>query len=267
MAIRVDATSDRLIRTASLLSYDADYTVSFWMYLQAEPSSGNNGSLFSLNRNNATGDSHDHWRITESSTNSFLDIRVQTGGSGSTTVTGTTNILGSGWNHIGFIRAGNADRKAYLNGVLEVSNTASHSARSVPTRQEMGGIGSANAQALSQFSARIACIKIWQAALTLTELELEMQTVRPSRFANLHIWTPSIPFISPSVATERVADYSGNGFDWTEGGTLSDEDSPPVSWGSRVIMPQQGTVVAPTLTYPNLERAFRGVHRGLVKAA
>ena len=70
----------------------------------------------------------------------------------------------------------------------------------------------------------IAHVRVWDAVLTQAELEAERYTARPARFANLHLWSP---LWSPS----DVADYSGNGRNWTVGGTLATVDGPPVAWG------------------------------------
>lgn len=68
---------------------------------------------------------------------------------------------------------------------------------------------------------------LWNVVLTSTELEHERWTRRPQRWSDLYLWSPMW-----AGASERAKDYSGNGRDWTEGGTLTDEDHPPVSWGA-----------------------------------
>lgn len=81
------------------------------------------------------------------------------------------------------------------------------------------------------FNGTVSAVKAWDAVLTQAEIEQERWTILPRRFADLHLWTPMFP-----GSGERVRDYSGNGKDWTEGGTLADEDGPPVSWGASSIM-------------------------------
>ena len=71
-----------------------------------------------------------------------------------------------------------------------------------------------------------AHVKVWDAILSAAELEQERWTIRPQRLANLHLW-------SPLWSTSDLNDYSGNGRNWTGGGTLASEDGPPVSWGAR----------------------------------
>jgi len=72
-----------------------------------------------------------------------------------------------------------------------------------------------------------AHVKVWDAILTAAELEAERWTIRPKRLANLHLW-------SPLWNTSDLNDYSGNGRNWTAGGTLATEDGPPLSWGAPV---------------------------------
>jgi hypothetical protein len=80
---------------------------------------------------------------------------------------------------------------------------------------------------------RLTAIKCWQAALTAEERAAEMYSIRPVRTANLHSWHPAI---AADKAT-ALKDFSGNGRDWTEQGTLSvASQTPPVSWGARVLV-------------------------------
>ena len=79
------------------------------------------------------------------------------------------------------------------------------------------------------FSGRIHAIKIWNTALTEAEIAQEVYTVAPRKLDSLWGWYPTRP-----GSGERAKDYSGNGRDWTEGGTLTDDDPPPISWGGRI---------------------------------
>lgn len=75
------------------------------------------------------------------------------------------------------------------------------------------------------FSGRIHAIKIWNTALTEAEIAQEVYTVAPRKLDSLWGWNPTRP-----GSGERAKDYSGNGRNWTEGGTLTDDDPPPISW-------------------------------------
>lgn len=77
------------------------------------------------------------------------------------------------------------------------------------------------------WDGRIGPIKMFNSVLTADELELERQKILPVALGNVYLFSPTFP-----GAGEREKDYSGNGRDWTVVGTLTDEDHPPVSWGS-----------------------------------
>lgn len=92
----------------------------------------------------------------------------------------------------------------------------------------------------SWLNGRFANIKVWDAVLTQTELEQEKWSVRPRRFANLHLWAPC------RIASE-LFDYSGNGRTLTATGTLTTEDGPPVPWGANSIVVPFAAAVTPTV--------------------
>lgn len=58
------------------------------------------------------------------------------------------------------------------------------------------------------------------------KLRKAMDSTYPQRTANLHIWTPAVE----NTAGNADNDYSGNGNNWTAGGTLTLEDGPPIAW-------------------------------------
>lgn len=81
-----------------------------------------------------------------------------------------------------------------------------------------------------------AATKVWDTVLTDAELYREMWSYVPRRFANLNLWSPHF-----SGSSERIRDYGANGYDWTEGGTLTDEAGPPITWGIALpAFPPQG---------------------------
>jgi len=69
----------------------------------------------------------------------------------------------------------------------------------------------------------IGPVKIWDAALTDAEIAQERWGIRPRRTTNIHIWSP---------LQVNSIDYSGQGRNWTESGTPTYEDGPPVGWGA-----------------------------------
>jgi hypothetical protein len=78
---------------------------------------------------------------------------------------------------------------------------------------------------------RFAGVKVWDAALTTDELELEASILRPARFTNLHAWWPMFD----ATLANNLIDYSGNGKTLTSAGTLTMEDQVAVSYGAPVI--------------------------------
>ena len=73
------------------------------------------------------------------------------------------------------------------------------------------------------WNGRVAHAKVWAARLTQAEFMREKWSARPCRMANLSSWSPLLV---------NAKDYSGNGHNWTENGTLTYEDGPPVGWGA-----------------------------------
>lgn len=83
------------------------------------------------------------------------------------------------------------------------------------------------------FNGCLAAVKAWNAALTVNELQNEMRQYEPRRFANLVGFWPILP-------GGRTADYSTNGNAFTDNGTNTDEEGPPIPWKlarSRYVLP------------------------------
>lgn len=140
-----------------------------------------------------------------------------------TEVTGS-NLTTGVWYHIAIVRVSEFSLRIYLDGTLDITNTNNFSNNS---RWEFGAVGTGNND---RADIRLAHIKYWDAELTAEEVQQEMRVIRPHRSANLAGWYPLFP-----GSGERTRDYSGLGRNFTEGGTLTDEDGPPVSWGAPVI--------------------------------
>ena len=217
MAIRFDAAADYLSRTANLPGYDP-VTWCAWVYISTDTDAV--ASLFVLT--NGTGTTFDSLQLSTDGTT--LRILTQNGS------TSGTNLSTGTWYHLAYTRSGNT-HLAYINGVLDITRSDAN----VVTVQAMG-TGGNSAQT---FNGLLHSIKIWDGvALSAAEIAQEMQTNHPQRFANLHIWSPTF-----DGTTERARDYSGNGYNWTENGTLADEAPPPISWGaSPIVMPIVTTV-------------------------
>lgn len=221
MSIRFDAAADRIVRTSSVLSSRAPYTAMCWTY----PVSVSAFSfIFSLNVNDQF-DSSEGFGITSAgllgvSSNSFF----------ASDVTGST-LSENTWYHLAMVRTSmTGDLLLYLNGVLDITHAHSTEFQSTSTRMEFGGASTGDS---SPFSGRVAALKLYSTNLSVTEIQQEMYKILPSRTDSLTGWYPGFP-----GATERLADYSGLARNWTEAGTLTDEDPPPVGWGAWSLYPQ-----------------------------
>lgn len=70
-------------------------------------------------------------------------------------------------------------------------------------------------------------VYVFDRVLTEAELLHLSHSIRPNVGGTMPVlW-------SPLWSTSDVQDYSGNGYNWTVGGTLSNADMPPVSWGAQ----------------------------------
>jgi hypothetical protein len=229
VSILYDNGGEFLQRTASVLDYNAAYTVCLWAYV-TNTSLGTFPAFFSVNI--ATGDGtsgYDYLATTENG--DYLSIGSQ---AGETTDAGGVQFTNGTWVHVALVRPDTTQLLGYVNGALRI--TASGSAT--------GGRGAAGSMSVakfydvySQLGGRTFALKIWQEALTAAQIAQEMHTILPRHWGSLWGWWPMLP-----GSGERTRDYGGNGRTWTENGTLSDTDHPPVSWGAGPIT--AGTVVS-----------------------
>lgn len=79
------------------------------------------------------------------------------------------------------------------------------------------------------WNGRISGMRVWSTELTQAQLEGEMWFTLAQHTTSLNRSVPSF-----AGSGERARDYSGNGYNLTEGGTLSDEGDPPVLWTNTV---------------------------------
>lgn len=222
MAVRFDAAADRLARTSGVIDYNASYTIMGWFMIVTD--TNNYANIFALSDNSSNNSDF----LTTNSDGTTFAVGRTSGGAGSFTINAGTALSLNTWYHGALVRdTGAGNLYAYLNGTLDATNSSSIASRAASTRTECGGATTGN---LSPFNGRMYAVKAWQAALTAAEIRNEMNLIRPARFANIHLWTPLL-----AGSGERVRDYSGAGRDWTEGGTLTDEAPPPVSWGGRSL--------------------------------
>lgn len=218
MAIGLDASGDRLIRTTDLPDYNAAYTCTLWFHLVAAPTADRDILTISYNSpdNQAASDAQDKLgvsnvprfvrRINNASNSSFGPNPASTGQ----------------WYFVGMRRTSATSLVTFVDGTFGNVGTTDVSSRSAADKMVLG------TRFMGLMNARFAALKFWTAALTDEEIANEMHTIRPQRTSDLYGWWPLFSHTD-------LADYSGNGRDWTAQGTLTTEDGPPVSWGASPI--------------------------------
>lgn len=211
MAVRIDADQDYFTRSSDLLDYNANYTWMGWVYF-IDLTSSNVGMIFDLT---LSGTEHDALRIVDDP-DGRLEIAVD-----NVVVTGTA-LSAATWYHLTMVRRGVTDREIYLDGVSDITSSQDTTGRSAGSGMFVGDIGVVSVWS----NARFAGMKAWATDLSVAEIANEMSSIVPRTFPNLYGWWPVFP-----GSGERTRDYSGNGRDWTENGTLTDEAGPPVTWG------------------------------------
>lgn len=216
MAVRFDANADYLRLSSGLLDYNSGYTIMCWAYPVSNPAA--QITLFSVANNGSNLD-----RLRSNSGGTSWSSQSIVGGT-SVNTTGASVSYGS-WQHWAMVRRDASNLDTYLNGTLDATSNQSVSGRAAAAQLDIGNSNGAS----TYFNGRVFAIKIWDVALTAAEIAQEMNTVAPRKLANLWGWYPTRP-----GSGERAKDYSGNGRDFTEGGTLTDEDPPPISWGGRI---------------------------------
>lgn len=232
MSIRFNAATDRILRTSSIPSFDADYGFDLWFYIVNELADGGYGTLFHIDRGAIASQPNDWWGIQRSGATTRLAISTSANSGASYAETFGTAALASGqWYKCSGHRTGNASRLAYLDGALEVTHTASYSGRLAPTRMECGG-ASGNIRAID---GRIANVIVWAGSAPDTS-DFQRPRGMPSRLTDLHLWTPNWVGV-------RLQDMSGNARDWISSGTLNDEDDPPVMWGRGPMLTQYAMAI------------------------
>lgn len=237
MAIRKDASGDTISRTTNLPTITS-FTIMGWFKLSVDR------NTYSALLSFGTNSSSPYYSILTDGSGTDLYVYNSSG----LTTTGTSLTVGT-WVHAALTVAGTgAGQVAFIrNGVA----TSTHAGSATPTAGiiVIGSTPSDN----DWLNGCVAAVKIYSAVLTAAEIAKEMQQYLPVRTANLNGFYPML-----STSDDEV-DFSGNGNNWTIGGTLATEDGPPIPWKTgrkRVITP--ASVAAPftwqPLTYPEYRR-------------
>ncbi|GAA3721694.1 hypothetical protein GCM10022224_103920 [Nonomuraea antimicrobica] len=212
MAVRFDADGDGYTRVTGLASV-ASWTVTCWARL-------------AVNRGTATV----LWQIDNGSGTNRLRcnawdgaaLTYQTDSGGWFGTAGQTMTVGT-WYYIGISADANP-------GLVRVRIRAAGSttwAGGSPTQTNVtisaNTLRIGDGQAANEFlNGTLAAVKVWNAPLTMNELELESSTYMPQRTVGLRGWYPF-------TRVENV-DYSGLGQVLTPGSGATLEDGPPIPW-------------------------------------
>lgn len=246
MAIRFNASADRYRRTTGLPSIQ-NFTVCGWSKFITDRGDVAQGMVTWEPEVLA----YITWRY------GFGDSRMAIGSfdGGTENVVKFTNKPALGAWFFWYLRCSGSGANLLQGGWAAAGSSAFTEQRSTTIRS---GTGTAIILAQDSYGGwtdqAMAGVKVWGAALTDAELLLEMQVLRPVRFADLNAWTP---FIDATVA-DNANDLSGNGRNWTAGGTLTVEQGPPVGWGGRGQRTVVPSAVSYTLTADNGSIALTG---------
>jgi hypothetical protein len=216
MAVRFDsATTDALRISSGLFDYNAAYTIMAWVYPVSNPAADMQPFSIAVDGSNL-----DQLRTGSGATS--WSARSIVGGTA--VATGTASVDYATWQHLVLQRTDSSNVYLWKDGSQSTASNQAAGGRSAATQLDAGN-GRAGTTPLN---GRMYALKAWTVALTAAEILTEMRSVRPIRLANYWGWWPARP-----GATERLKDYSGNGRNWTEVGTLTDEDPAPIWWGAR----------------------------------
>lgn len=219
MAVRFDATGDWLTRSSgALLDYNAAYTMMGWFYVTTDL------NTYSVCMALANGGTYTRYDLLSTDADGVtLRVGDEVGGN-----TGTALSTGT-WYHLAMVRTSVTQLLGYLNGTLDI--TRNHASVAGATAVGLMEVGNTGGGAGNQFDGRVMAIKYWSRALTGDEVRAEMNALRPLDTTSIYGWWPVFP-----GSGERTRDYGGAGLNWTENGTLTDEDPAPVSYGASVLV-------------------------------
>jgi hypothetical protein len=219
MAVRFDASGDKLTKTTGLPSnLQSSFTVTGWARIITDR---NDWSTFV----NLSYDSNEF-------------VYVQTSSDGLTwhmwTNNGNSNIYLATvdqWVYL-ILTISQIDNLATGGYILSGGNTVGWSSSISVSSASPTLFSFGDSVFTGEFlNGRLAYCKAWTTNLSDAELIAESNSIRPIRTADLWGFWPMFP-----GSGERVRDYSGNGNNLTEGGTLTDEEPPAVSWGAPIFV-------------------------------
>lgn len=222
MAVRFDTSGEEYTRSLALGSV-TNWTVTCWVKLMVDRAAT---SVV--------------WMIDDGSGGNYLRVTAwngsalayQTAGSAWFGVAGQTLAVGE-WTYIGLSSTANP-------GLAQVRVRTAGSSTfggSTPAQSNVtfnaGTLRIAAGQAAGEWlNGSIACVKVWDQALTVDELELESWTYQPQRTSGLRTWY--------ALIRPEGTDYGGLGQTLSGGTGTALDDGPPISWSAgrrRIVIP------------------------------
>jgi hypothetical protein len=241
VAVRFSSSSQQIDRGSNPLD-EQNFSVCFWYYCLGQGGSSSTfNPIFTLS--NSVGSSYRMLHF--SATGSDVHHGWSYGSSEILVSTSTNN-----WYFLGLTSSGTAtgDQDAYGAGVSDSISTESNDGAADSFTEDTFAFSGADSTYWA--NCRIAAFKAWDAVLTQAEIEKERWTYIPQRESNIHMWSPLI---------DDLTDYGPNGRDWTETGTVTYEDGPPISWGGSVLT--VGALLAAAAALPRHLAGIRGGRR------
>lgn len=215
MAVDFTGSTQGLYRTTSLPS-DTNFSACMWWYQTGDGGSDTYyNTIFSLEDSTTT----DYRRLYYNQTNDRLGLEWD----GSEYQSIISPVTNGAWHFIAVTCAGltTGDIDSYGVELPDATfSTASNSLAADTFTEAYMRVGIASST--NWMNGRVAALKVWDDVLTEAELYNERWTYRPQITTNLHGWWPFY---------EDTKDYSGNGKDFTEAGTIAYNLGPPIAWG------------------------------------
>lgn len=211
MAILFDAVGDVLFRDTALPSPTGSWTFMYWVQFNGLAAGVYADALW---LHTPTGGSTSYVFL---GGRGLSDIVYEPTGGAVTAVAGV--VEPNTWYHIAASSNAGAAPLVYLDGV-HVATAGSAIGAFTPARLRIGN----NPTAARSLLGRLAHLRIYEAVLTPSEIQIERLAPLHQRTANLN---SSYPFTDTATA---ITDISGNNRTLTVGGTLTTADGPPLGF-------------------------------------
>jgi hypothetical protein len=209
VAARADADGEEFFRASSVPDI-ASFTIMAWVR-PGGSLTGGHASFFNIDWGSG---SYVTCLMTSGHLFRLFNSDHGLSGTGSSMTDGT-------WYHVAMVcpglGPGGSTQLGYFNGVLDLSHTNMNSNQTEQNIRFLRGNDGDN------FNGSIAAIKIWDAALSATEIAVEMRTYTPTRFTNLNSWYPLFKHTDTTNGAPASLALSSSG-------TLATTDGPAITW-------------------------------------